>query len=333
VRTALQKRFGVGGPGFVHIGLKGYHHSQVKTETLGKWQRFPTSPARTTPFLDGIFGLAGQRTVAEHRALFRATLKPGVLLGKARWEVQFRLTRGASFRLTLGDTQKDLREKDMPADRDPSELMRVSIEGDPSAVLELRQLSGLVEFFGLVVEGSGPGVVLDTLGIDGARAKTPLAWQKESWQRELARRSPDLVVLAYGTNEVFETREAEAYLGFFQELVGRVRTAAPDSACLLVGPTDVMQPRGESHERVQSISSVQRRTAESLGCAYVGAHSLMGGQRSYAAWSQAKPRLAGSDGVHLTVSGYRELGSRTARFLLEGYEDRVMLSNAPPAPR
>ena len=61
VRQALQGRFGVGGPGFLQLGLKQTRHTQVQTDVFGSWQRLPTQPSRTQPFADGVFGLSGMR--------------------------------------------------------------------------------------------------------------------------------------------------------------------------------------------------------------------------------------------------------------------------------
>src|SRR6185436_457947 len=50
---------------------------------------------------------------------------------------------------------------------------------------------GAPELCGVVIEAepkTQPGVGLDTLGINGARLTTPLAWNEASWTSELARR-------------------------------------------------------------------------------------------------------------------------------------------------
>ncbi|HEU4538425.1 MAG TPA: hypothetical protein VFS00_30100, partial [Polyangiaceae bacterium] len=57
------------------------------------------------------------------------------------------------------------------------------------------------QFFGVVAETEAPGLVVDTLGLNGARLSTMLAWDEPAWVSELARRRPDLVVVAFGTNE------------------------------------------------------------------------------------------------------------------------------------
>ena len=52
LRARLQKRFGVGGPGFVRVGLKPYRHSQVRWACDGPWKIEPVPPPRRTLFDD-----------------------------------------------------------------------------------------------------------------------------------------------------------------------------------------------------------------------------------------------------------------------------------------
>lgn len=316
VRQALQARFGVGGPGFFQLGLKQTRHSQVQTDVFGSWQRIPSQPSRTQPFADGVFGLSGMRATAKDGAGFKARIRQGAVVGKARWSLHYRAPERAAFQLKLGTHVEVIRGPGGAA----IEIQRFERETEPEAELVLRQIAGMPEFYGATVESSEPGVVLDTLGIDGARARTPLAWQAESWERELSGRRADLVVLAYGTNEVFESQATTEYARHYRELLGRIRRVAPSADCWIIGPTDVMQTEGRSHPRVVELSSAQAQVARELGCAYVGAHELMGGEGSYAEWQTSTPRLAGLDGVHLTVRGYQELGKLTTEYLLHGYD-------------
>ena len=45
LRTALQKRFGNGGVGFVHLGYRGYRHDGVKLTVDGRWKMYPRGPS------------------------------------------------------------------------------------------------------------------------------------------------------------------------------------------------------------------------------------------------------------------------------------------------
>ncbi len=320
VRRALQARFGVGGPGYVRVGVERYRHGQVKVELGGGWRYSPRLPARTEPLDDGIFGLAGMRASARPGA--HATFEPytGVLDGGARWQVLYRLGRTSSFRATLGDQSVVVgasRPGPTPSD---VPIARLALETEAKASLTLDHVRGEPEFFGVIAESREPGLVLDTAGIDGAKARTPLAWNEQAWVSGLQARPPELVILAYGTNEVYERIDPERYIQDYRDLVGRIRQGAPEAACLIVGPTDVARPEGGSQPRVQAISQAQKVAAEELGCAFIDTQRLMGGEGAFMSWAAKRPPWGTSDNVHLTVEGYRELGRRTAELILSEYD-------------
>ncbi len=84
---------------------------------------------------------------------------------------------------------------------------------------------------GLIAEGAEPGLVLDAVGIDGARLATALAWNESSFEAALRSREPSLVALAFGTNEAFDADKIEKYRGQYREVLGRVQLAAPNADC------------------------------------------------------------------------------------------------------
>ena len=60
--------------------------------------------------------------------------------------------------------------------------------------------------------------------------------------------------------------------------------------------------------RVAALDEFQRALASDVGCAYFSLYAAMGGSGGFAAWMRERPQLAASDGVHLTISGYKRLG-------------------------
>ena len=92
LRTVLQKRFGHGGPGFVHLGFQGYRHDGIKHNAEGKWRMRPKGPATTLVTGDGVFGLGGILFGPDSGGN-RAQLTPtdAALSGKLRWDVCYRL--------------------------------------------------------------------------------------------------------------------------------------------------------------------------------------------------------------------------------------------------
>ncbi|HXK18378.1 MAG TPA: GDSL-type esterase/lipase family protein, partial [Polyangiaceae bacterium] len=135
---------------------------------------------------------------------------------------------------------------------------------------------------------------------------------------EVARRAPELLVIAYGTNEAFDALRVDKYAAQLAELVTRLRRGAPQASCLVLGPTDA--PLGDgSVPRVAEISAVLQKAAPAQGCSFVSLQRLMGGEGSFAAGMRAKERLAQPDRLHLTPKGYQELGGALAKLLLDAY--------------
>jgi len=191
--------------------------------------------------------------------------------------------------------------------------------------IELRtQGDGPVTLFGLTLDQKGPGVILDTLGIPGARAKFHLLWDEPLYREHLLRRNPDLVVLSYGTNEAGDKDLSPAdYEQTLRRTVLRIKSYLPSVSCLLVGPTDrpELAEDGTLHTRDQlyGIVAVQRRLAHELGCAFFDVAQSMGGPMSIVRLAQQSPPLATRDHVHLTMKGYEALGDALLESLMMGY--------------
>jgi lysophospholipase L1-like esterase len=316
VRRKLCSRFGHGGPGFVRIGLKSYRHSLARAERIGTWQQEPRAPSSRVTVGDGVFGLGGMRTIpASPKSA--ATLAPlaGSLSGDVHFELSYRALADDELIVEVGDITRRLRG----SSESLTQVRREHIRGKASSELRVRLGRGAPQVFGVVVEGTEPGLVIDTLGIDGARAATPLAWKEDAFVEVLRARRSDLVVFAYGTNEVFDDLAPEKYLAHYRALVGLARQALPEAECLIIGPPDAAAEQLTSHPRVVTISAVQRRAAVELGCAFFSAADAMGGLGSFVDWARQSPPLARWDRVHLTQAGYERLGEATADALLEAY--------------
>jgi lysophospholipase L1-like esterase len=318
----LQQRFGAGGPGFVRIGTSPYRHSQVTVTRDGDWHSEPNPPSKRSLQDDGVFGLGGIRATAAEHASASFELKKGTLHGTAAWQVWFTLPEGASFRADLAGASQVVR-KDSPAESlDGSPIARLKLSGAPGDKLQLVALGGAPRFFGLSVEGSEPGVVLDTAGIDGARVATPLAWAEQAFEAEVAVRAPELVIFAYGTNEAFDADKVDKYRGEFRSLLERVRKAAPHADCLLLGPPDAIATSGGSEPRVTELDALERSVAGELACGYVSQLALMGGAGSFERWLHEKPARARPDRLHLTPKGYESVASSIVSLLMQAYQSR-----------
>jgi lysophospholipase L1-like esterase len=176
--------------------------------------------------------------------------------------------------------------------------------------------------FGLAVERDQPGVVVDTLGINGSRARYQLLWDDEVYQEHLRRREPDLVVLAYGTNESGDESPLEDYERDLRAVVKRMRDTVPDASCLLIGPSDrpmqVEERVFEDRTRTARLIETQHRIALEHGCGFFDLVAFQGGALSMLQWAANDPAYASQDHIHYTRVGYQRLGEVLLSALLEG---------------
>jgi lysophospholipase L1-like esterase len=318
VRKRLQDRFGNGGPGFIRLGVSPYRHGRAKIVRKGKWLRLPLAPAKETPTDDGVFGLGGMRSAPDSKEA-RSTIElyRGAVAGEARYDISYRLPTAASgFEVIVDDQDAvDVSGRDGSG----ATIQHLAFVGKPAGEISIGKLTGAPELFSVDVRSGEPGVVLDTVGVDGARVATPLAWDGATWVAELARRRPALVVVSFGTNEVYQQWPIERYGPQYDALVARIRSAAPAAACLFLGPTDVMR-EGKTDPRVVEIDAMQRAAAQRLGCAFVSLFQMMGGDGAYGRWMTAEPSLAARDGVHLSRDGYELLGKELSELFLVDYD-------------
>lgn len=320
VRDALQIRFGNGGPGFVHLGYKSYRHDGIRHEVSGRWAVSPRGPSTAVRTGDGVFGLGGVLlagsedgpraglTVTDPRAPSTLSWDVCYKLGSPRDEFQLSLT-GLPDRVVkagLGEPLGALHHL----------LLQTAVA---SPTLRALPLGGQPGFCGVTIESdprAQPGVVLDTLGINGARLTTPLAWDEPAWIAELGRRPPSLVILEYGTNESGDhSVKPASYVENLRRVMARVHAAAPDCDCVVLAPTD----RADTLETTPLVRDALREAARASSCMFWDTYAVMGGKGSILAWRAESPPRAGADGVHLATRGYRELGEKLAVDLMAGY--------------
>lgn len=320
VRAALQSRFGDGGPGFIHLGYRAYRHEGVRLEVKGKWATTPRGPSTAVRTGDGVFGLGGvllAGTAESPRASL--TITDAQLPSPLTWDICYKLTSPKDeFELSL--TGQPDRRIGAAAGEAPGALRHLEIQSaGASPTLKTMPLGGQPRFCGVTVETdprTHPGVVLDTLGINGARLTTPLAWSEAEWVAELRRRPPALVILEYGTNESGDhVIKTESYVENLKRVMARVHAAAPEADCVVLAPTD----RVDTPERTPLVVEALRAAARASSCMYWDTYATMGGKGSIVAWRIESPPRAAPDGVHLRARGYHELGDKLVADMMAGY--------------
>ena len=324
IRRELQSRYGDAGHGFivpVHP-WRTYRHRDIRIESDG--DRWETQRIRVGDSEVERVGLAGVAMKSQEPGSFGAvqTAEKGPYGRSAdSFELYFmKHPRGGDFDVLIDG--RPARRISTRGARAAAAYATFRVPDGPHR-LELRTLSRRpVWLFGVAVERDRPGVVVDTLGINGSRARYQLLWDEAIHREHLARRKPDLVVLAYGTNESGDESPLPDYERDLRAVVERVREAAPDSSCLLIGPSDrpmqVEERVFEDRTRTARIIEVQHRVALEHGCGFFDLVAFQGGALSMLQWAASDPAYASQDHVHFTRVGYQRLGEVLLAALLEG---------------
>ena len=223
---------------------------------------------------------------------------------------------------------------------DGKELARTEPQGDGQArslAFELpegaRTLDVVAESRGAVVLGvvlqhQRPGTVLDTLGVPSADANLFLRAREDLFRAQLAERSPRLLLFILGGNEAKRLEWGRSKLHEVEEglrtFVRRARTAAPDSACLVMGPIDAVRGGNGPSRLVQrpyldEVITVERQIALAEGCAFFDAYAAMGGKGSLERFDKAG--MMHEDLVHPKGHGLDLLGQLLTDALLREWVD------------
>ena len=318
LRDALQKRFGKAGPGFVHIGWKNYRHDGVKISVEKKWQVKPKAPSAPSKSEDGVFGLGGVLT-SSFAGVGRAYVQVSdeQLEGKLTWDLCYRLhSPDEQFQVTLDTGSK--KSVGVTKTEPMNQLQHLLLSTTGRDRITVSPTRGTPDFCGVIIErdpAEQVGVIVDTLGINGARLSTPLGWDEMSFGAEFVRRKPSLVILEYGTNESGDaTVDPAKYTTRVVKLMERMHKFVPDTDCLVLAPTD----RTETRERTPRVRDAIQKGAQEAGCSFWDTYTYMGGDGSIRIWANEDRPRATKDGIHLTQRGYRELGEALAAHVLKG---------------
>lgn len=329
LRHALQAGFGDLGHGFVMPvpPFEDYWQSGIRIEPSEGFAPVEPGPKRAAP---DAYGIAGMAFDAEGPAL--AEIETAGTRA-SRLEVLFLAQPGGgSLRVSVDGTTISFETN---ADRVQAASIVVATSDGPHRVAIEALGDGPVRLYGVALEREGSGVVLDQLGLAGAKARHHRLWDEEVWYALLASRRPDLFVVSYGNNEADDEHIAvEDHVAAFDGMLARFRQRFPRAACLVVGPTDRAVRDGEGWRNatlVTSLSEAQRELAATHGCAFFDTLHWQGGAGAMVRWQLARPPLARDDGVHLTEFGYRRLGAALGVALLDEVQ-RLDATRLAPQP-
>jgi lysophospholipase L1-like esterase len=316
VRSLLQERFGDAGHGFVLIAKPWpwYGHRGVELHGTG-WKIEAASQNRAR---DGIHGLGGVSFLGSAGASSHIHLTEA----HARVEVEYlRRPDGGTFTVTAGE--QALGDVGTAGDQEAGYADLALPDGTTDVTITVK--AGSVRLFGASFEKDEPGLIYNSLGVNGGNVQMALRYfDREHWAGQMQHQKPDLVVINYGTNESSYASYIDTlYEKELRELIARVKTALPGTAMLIMSPMDRGERRSDGTigtlAALPRLIAIQKRVAEQTGCAFFNTFEAMGGEGTMGRWYETTPRLVSADFMHPLPQGARKVGLLLDEALVQGY--------------
>jgi len=319
VRSLMQERFGDAGHGFILIAKPWAWYGHRGVDVHGKgWHIEASSQARAR---DGIHGLGGVSFEGETGASSHFILREE----HARVEVQYLRQPGGGVLTVLAEGAPIGKVETEGEEKQPAFEMFPLPAG--AREIDLAVERGPVRLFGVSFERNGPGVIYNSLGVDGAQVQMVVrSFEKSQWAAELQHEQPDLVIVNYGTNESLYADYIKHYYPVeLHQVIRRIKTAVPKASLLVMSPMD----RGERDSSgkittpatLPRLVDIQRRVAAETGCAFFNTFQAMGGEGTMGRWYENQPRLVSADFMHPLPAGARKVGVLLYQAFESGFRD------------
>ncbi|MCU0690603.1 MAG: hypothetical protein MUF54_04310, partial [Polyangiaceae bacterium] len=283
LRRKLQERFGDAGHGYMPIAnpWPGYFHNDVYRRATTDW----TVSRVVGPFAaDDLYGLGGVTFIGRSRASraeYGTSTKSDFGRAVSRFGVQYlEQPDGGVFEISVDKDAQVIRVE--TAAQTPGLKERMIQVPDGEHRFEFRVVKAPVRAFGTWMERGVPGVVLDSIGIQGGRMRFLDKSDDAHWAAALQMRNPSLVVFQFGLNESADgfaypmQRYRETSLAVLQQ----ARRALPKASCLVIAPNDTAVKKGTSivsRGVMPHLVKVQREVSAAAGCAFFNTWEAMGG--------------------------------------------------------
>lgn len=321
LRRLLQKRFGDSGHGFVLVANawpQYFHNDVYRVADKG----FHVSRIVGPKVQDHLYGLGGVSFSGPPGLRSRfGTAKSGSFgRSVSRFQLAYVAAPGGGL-LEVSVDGRPNKTIDTNAAEKHAAFADITVP-DGEHEFELLTAKGSVRLFGVALEREAPGLVLDAIGIVGARLRTLDEIDPRHFEEALVWRRPNLVVFQFGANESGDgfAYPMPEYHQSMKSMLERVGAALPDSACLVIGAMDRARKEGTRLVTLPIIPHIveeQRSVAAEVGCAYFATFDAMGGRGSMAKW--VGKGLGAGDYTHPTSWGADKLGNWIYAALMERY--------------
>lgn len=345
LRRILQARYGDGGAGYMsagrpHIGVRSSAFT-IKASEGWTYESLQQSSDAAKFWLTGFNAAAN---TAGETISFSAA-KP---FNFDRIEIQaMRVPDGGMIEIRLdGVLQSEVELKS-----ETREPVVIHMMPEQAATDRVREISittkgeGSVQLSSVAVFNRQFGLSYNSVGFPGATVDIVNKFDEVILENELKRLDPQIVVLAFGTNEGFnDGLDPERYAQAYERALGKIRLALPEARIVVLAPPDAARgpkkqdgDNGKDKEQKAAIAApakdgecgqwrrppmldrvreIQEQIAKRRGLVYWSWASIMPPECGADRWANASPPLVARDRVHFTLDGYRYTAAEFVKVLL-----------------
>lgn len=313
VRAGLQNFFGNAGRGLVfpYQVARTNGPLDVRSAASTRWQHHKISQLRSSSSA----GLTGfSLNSAYGKSELRLTLKPDANAQKQTFDhVKLFVSKGLWHVATTNNSSTV--HQIATDDELDFETKEFSL-GDSVNEISINAEKAKPYFFGASLEKKDiPGVLLHTIGVNGARYeqynKEPLFW------RQLPKLEADLYILSMGTNEAFYNGMTEdVYINHVSEAISKIKTINPNAAVLLTTTAESFK-KGVRNPMIERLNLALRYYCNHLGIPLWDLYEITGGAGSSNEW--LKHNLLQMDKIHYQQKAYSMQGALLFDALANGY--------------
>jgi lysophospholipase L1-like esterase len=191
----------------------------------------------------------------------------------------------------------------------PANYVRIMAE-------QTNSLQSSISINGLILQNSQPGVLYNSVGINGAHFSDYN--KSDLFFSQMQVLKPDLVIISLGTTEGADMKVTEnEIIAAVSIMLRRISSANPKTCVLIATPADVYFNKKYKNPYLEAVQRALIKSADSLHVAYWDMYSITGGFGSCAEWRQAD--LMQNDGIHFNKKGYTVQGSLLYKAIMDGY--------------
>ena len=236
IRRLLQRRFGNGGPGYLEIGRPhpGVRSAIVNVAVSPGWsysalQKSDDSARYHLSGFDAETKRAGETLkFATAEPVDYDSIEIQTLSGPEHGEIEVSVNDQPPTRYNLKSDDDGRQLFTIPAGKPGVKLQKLQIK----TVSDRR-----VTISGVGIFNRRSGVSYSNVGFPGATIDIVNKYDGEMLEQELKSLAPQIVVLAFGTNEGFnDNLDLERYRAHYRAVIQKIRAASPGSRIVLVGP-------------------------------------------------------------------------------------------------